>query len=407
MAAPPADLITALRAGTVARHLFFKMPHTSGDVLAWDGIGEFVLGGDTYLGIHDAAEISGVSQSSDLQSNAVTVTLNGVPRSALQSAGSVRGAAATITAAWITEAGAVLASKIVFAGLADNMRSKINGDTVSISLRIRAKLADWAKAPASFYTPRDQSRLYAGDTGFDFVKDIQSGTTAGWSLTEEVTTARAILLIAGIVKNDLTGAVIGSNLYGPNAKGSPLVAALTGATTAYLEETSGAAVTLSGSYVKVGGSDCYLDTSNDVRTAGGKLIIANSTTNERLRQQGAITTIGASTGNYVAVVSVGALGNLASKNGTAYSGRDSTNIVYDNNGSGFAEEIAGTFYIGSTPLVEETTGTAVLKSGGGRMQVGGADCVVSASSAIRSPGGRFIIPSGGSSAAGDFLRIWT
>jgi hypothetical protein len=411
MAAPDSTLLTALRAGTVARHLFFKMPHSAGDVYAWDGLGSFELSGEVYFGIGNAASIQGVSTSADLQNSTIDVTIDGVPRTAMLTGSTVRGSAVTLTAAWINEAGSVVASRVLFSGLASNIRSKVDGDTLSLTVRVRGKMADWAKSPASFYNERDQERLYAGDTGFQFVKTIENGTTSGWGETEEATTSRVFFANLQVAIDDLLGDVIGNAIYGPGSTypgGVFSFGLVSGSTVPWTEETSGAGATAGPfQYVKVGGNDVYLDVAGDARTAGGKKLFANGVSGEYLRKQGTIASVGSATADYIGTSSVLGLTRLL-KNGTAYSGRDSRNLVYNNKGRGYPYWNGTNFidYVAGTVYLEDVTGSAVTLSGG-RMQVGGADCTISSTGAVRSPGGRFIVPTGFTGADGYFLRVWT
>lgn len=185
MPAPPAELVAATRAGTAARHMFFKLEHVDGDVLAWDGIGEYVFDGDVYLGVAGLAQIQGVSNSHDLQNHRVECTLNAVPLPALAHVNpSIRDAPAQLAAVWIDgDTGEIVASRIMFAGLGDVLRSRVDGETLTITASIRALAADWSTVPRAYYNDVDQQRRFPGDTGCQFTTTLENAVIAGWQAT--------------------------------------------------------------------------------------------------------------------------------------------------------------------------------------------------------------------------------
>ena len=420
MAAPDSTLLAALRAGTVTRHLFFKMPHTSGDVYAWDGIGDYIIGGDTYVGIYNAATIEGISVSADLQTNIVVVTLNGVSLAALnQSGSSVRGNAATITAAWINEANTIVASRVLFAGLADNMKVMFEDGEITLKLQLRGKLADWSKAPTAFYTPRDQTRLFpsSGDTGFQFVRELETGTTAGWNLTEELTTSQVDFKDAtgtfssirvGRYVDSVTNELIGNNLYGQNttSAGTPGKPGYwTGASTrdVYKENVTTADTGYIGFTISVGGINVYVDVAGIVKSAGGNSIISSGGASAYLRKITPITVIGIATADKPQTVSLFS-NTLFTKNAASITGIDYTALIIDNIEGVHSGMTSSTI---ATNYEEAVTGTAVTVASG-FLRVGGSDCTISSNGAVRSPAGNFIrMKASVGGTAANYLRVWT
>lgn len=220
MPAAPSALITALRVGTCVRHMFFKMTHDDGDVLAWDGVGDFDFNGDTYLGVAGLAEIGGVSNSSDIQNHAVTVRLNGVPLSVFRGVSpSIRNQTAELYAVWIsTETGLAIASKLVFAGFGDFLTTRLTEETISLTATIRAPHSDWSVVPRAYYTSADQSRLHPGDTGCDYTSALENAVIAGWQSTPASATEllywRANFSLFRFVANS-AGELYGHPTYGP------------------------------------------------------------------------------------------------------------------------------------------------------------------------------------------------
>lgn len=415
MPAPNATLLTALRAGTVSRHIFFEMDHSEGTIRAWDGIGKFVFDSETYLGVY-GGNIAGVSDSKDIQNHEVVVGLSGVPLSALYDTDpDIRNQPATITAAWISEDGTVVASKVLFEGYGDNLRTQITGDTFAISAKLRGKLADWSSVPGAFYTLNDQDRLFSGDTGFQFVKELENATVAGWSKDVEATAA-------GIYnsnpttyrrpKEDIGDELIGHDAFGMTAKGngiSNLIGDNTSGTEYFVEETSGALVTLSGTSWQVGGVNLYLDINDDVRTAGGKLVklAAGGGATDKLRKITTIASDGTAGADYIASVSYAAI-SLLSVNGAAINtgDNDRSMMVFDNKDGASVQRVSGTArnVALAENYVEDVTWAAVTFDGSNHMQVGGSDCLVSSTGVILSPSNRRIVLQ---SDTDQFLRIWT
>lgn len=184
MGAPPTALINALRGGTVFRHLFFRMTHPQGTVLAWDGIGEIEFAGETYVGVGSFGEIGGVSNSGDIQNHLLEITLNAVPYDVLRTTDpNIAGEAAKLSAVWLSEAGEAVASRTLFLGKGSFMRLKTEEETATLRVFLRGPAVDWTTVPRSYYTPADQQRLFAADTGFSQVAGLENAVIAGWQST--------------------------------------------------------------------------------------------------------------------------------------------------------------------------------------------------------------------------------
>lgn len=185
MAAPSSTLVDAIRQGTAARHILFRMEHPDGAILAWDGIGPLEYGGETYTGVGNFLEINGASQSWEVQNYHVEVALNGVPVSAFYGTTTkIRGQPASLRAVWLlAESRTILATKILFSGFGNFVTSRVNADTLTIKAALRSKIADWGVVPGWYYTPVDQNRLYEDDTGCSQVQKLENAVIAGWQGT--------------------------------------------------------------------------------------------------------------------------------------------------------------------------------------------------------------------------------
>lgn len=427
MAAPNATLVEKIRAGLVARHVFVRLDHSQGELFLWDGIGEFVFGGNTYRGVGGLGQIGGVSDSLDVQNHEVLCTLNGVSLPALlETDTSIENRAAQIAVLWIEENGTVIASETVFVGTGDVLRLKMDTENKQLTAKLKAPLAEWRAPPLAFYTDAEQQRRYPGDTGFSTVKGLEGATVAGWSVNEEASGGIPVRSEFYRTYDNVQGYPIGDHTNGQciivtSISGTLWVTSsdATGSTPTafrYVEQTTGA-VTDSGTAapfaVRVGGVNCYMDISGDVRTPGGLLVLQSGSTARRLRRQSLITSAGTATGTTISSVATPAAGSRAAatrliKTGSGYTSVTNLNqspLVYNNrngeqvtvNGSSVPVSPASVAYI------EETTGAACTVVSG-LLKVGGSNCVVSSTGVILSPGGRKIVKTGGT--ATDFLRVW-
>lgn len=422
MAAPNSTLLAALRSlDPPARHLFFFMEHSEGDVAAWDGLGDRVISGVTYKGIGNAASISGVSRSKDLQTETVTVSLNGVPLSALQVTDpNIRDKPAHITARWFAEDGTEIASRVVFKGFGNYLTSNFGADSVTLVAHLRGQMADWQRAPQSFYTSAEQNRLFAGDTGFDRVKTLQNTVVSGWGKYKESTGGVAKFvgsvgtrpydsLQLRAIGNDVGGAALQTtslSLLTSLGTSTPALEAQVSGTDLARNNTSGT--------LQILGVDCYVDIDGDIRSSIGQIIIpSGGSVANRLRVVTPIASIGTATATNLidSGGNIGLLGaNLTSQ--TANSADWKAKSVFCNSGGSLFNN-AGTvtsIYSGdagaaSHAVIEEISGAAVTVVSG-VVKCGGNNVFISDTGVVLTSAGRRIYPSGGV-VSRDFARVWT
>lgn len=441
---PGAVVLAACRDGTAQRHMLMHVAHPSGTVRVWDGIGDFSFGGNTYLGVGGLGMVQGLSDSADIQQHEITCTLNNVPLSAMRTDdGDVRGVEANVYAVLVKEDGTTLASREVFTGYGDVLKSKMHGDVASFTLTLRGLLADWSAAPRAYYSPSDQKRIHAGDEGFAYINQLQDSTVSGWSNAPEVSgglvnmrrSANFSLLTQCFVLYDsLTGELYGNELYGLSMfvpfSGTPYLQRHAASATYYKEDVTAALTQLglfSGNWVlQVGSANCVINVSNEVQTAGGNVVQGDDSASEDMRRPGAIAGLGTATADTVAFPDVGFTGvsrigwNSASSGSKSWTSADWSGAVFNAADGAFIQGDSATSYQAWSRLqepstgyynyyyVEDVTGTAAIvsSSGEGNLQVGGANCTISTTGVVLSPDGRKIIRSGADPAT-NYLRVWT
>lgn len=426
MPAPPLPLIALLRSGHFTRRTFFKLTHSGGTVRVCDGIGNYELDGEEYLSVGGLAALDGISDSGDIQNHSVIAKLNGVALASLATVDpNIRGETATIKFAWIDEAGNAVYSRTMAVLKGSHLQTKFDAREHSVAAHLRGPTAQWQTPPRAYYTDKDQQRRFAGDTGFSFVKYLENANASGWSVDEETTggvptwygTSTSSANIIGL-RDSLTLEPIGDNQYGVGhartGAGGQLRQLDGGG--AFAEDTTAApAIVNAGTPqpLKVGGTDCYVDISGDVRSPGGAIITpgGTSSTTNRLRKQGTISADGSATAETLTEVNVGSTTRhiyKTSNPGVSVGGfaDDQTGRVYCNRNGRDVFAVVGVVQslADSTPYVEAVTGTACV-IGSGKMQVSGSDCKVSTTGVILSNAGRRIVKQGGD--AEEFLRVWT
>lgn len=436
MPAPDSTLLAALRAGTAARHIFFRLEHSQGDVLAWDGIGQFDYDGETYLGVAGYATVSGISDSADIQNHAIEVRLNGVPRSGMVDIDpTISDDPAQIFAVWIDESGAVVADKLLFDGSGNVMKIATSDNDFTIIARLKGKMADWAFVARSYYTSTDQQRIFAGDTGCSQTEFLENASISGWQPGETesalfwywdngATKYSTYPYPPDFVADAEDNVPVGNHTYGLSTRvdGGKLWATALTHKYADIVTTTEVDVGSLGAALTIGGNTCFVDSSGDVRSPAGNLIAsANSLTSTyRLRRPGVIASIGTATAtefDYGFGMGTSGLVTAFKKVGGTTSGNNMSGLVFENGGSAgipVATLGSGTsFTITNSQTgeqyVNETSGGFLRYNGPAdrlRDTVTGADCVLSDTGVVLgSTGGRFHRVGG--IVGVDFLRVWT
>lgn len=417
MAAPDATLATKIARGEVARHLLFRLDHSQGELFLWDGIGEIAVSGNTYRGVGGFGQISGVSDSTDIQNHEVLCSLNGVSLPGLVLTDTdIEGRAASITAIWLDEAGTVQGSLLLFSGTGDVLRVKPDTESRALTAKLKAPLVEWRAPPLAYWTDADQQRRYPGDMGLTFIKTLEGSTVAGWSIGAETTGGFPNFVTFERLLDSVTQTIIGDHTNGPTVRvfnpgsGPLIVHSVEAQTNRYTEETTTSQVfapnPLPGP-MQAGGANCYIDVAGDVRTPGGNRVIRTGLgVTRRLRRQTAITANGAATAVTISAFTVGSAVRLR-RTDVPFSSLSQANqqgLIYADRLGVPAFSLSATQpQISGVNVVEEVTGAAVTVSGG-LLRVGATNCVMSVNGVVLTPSGRRVIKTG---EPASFLRCWT
>lgn len=181
--------------------LLFDAPNA---LYFWNGIGDLVLGSQTYTGVGNLLQISELRESSDIASYGATLTLSGIPTNEINLALAepyqgrravvkfgvrprsaypqydIRGQAPTLIADFRNDIYYTRASyetyfaSTVFQGEMDEMNISFGPDTCTISLQVESRLVDLNRPRIRRYTDADHQARYPGDLAFEFVTRLQN-----------------------------------------------------------------------------------------------------------------------------------------------------------------------------------------------------------------------------------------
>ena len=164
----------AKRIVTVA--IFAEIEFISGTTRVWSGVGDKVLGGDTFTGVGDLGSISTVEETDDVKASNIELTLSGIPSTILSAAigDSRQGLTATIWLAFLDSSLAIIADEVIlFRGRTDIPTIVEGGETSSMSMRVENHLLDLKRASNHRYTQEEQHETYPADDFFEFIPSLQ------------------------------------------------------------------------------------------------------------------------------------------------------------------------------------------------------------------------------------------
>jgi hypothetical protein len=167
----------AKRIVTVA--IFAEIEFISGTTRVWSGVGDKVLGGETFTGVGDLGSISSVEETDDVKASSVELTLSGIPSTILAAAigDSRQGKTATIWLAFLDSSLAIIADEVIlFRGRTDVPTIMEGGETSIMSMRVENHLLDLKRASNHRYTQEEQQETYPSDVFFEFVPSLQNKT---------------------------------------------------------------------------------------------------------------------------------------------------------------------------------------------------------------------------------------
>ncbi len=173
-----AGMITELTAPGNRPFTLVKFEFDSADLNLWDGVGDLVFDGDTYLGAGNLLDISEIAETEDIIANSVRFTLSAIPSDIISTAltENYQGRPVSMWMGMFDASKAIVADpELIFSGSMDVMDIFEAGDASSASIIAESQLRALTRASSRVWTSADQKAILGLETdkGFDEIPLIQ------------------------------------------------------------------------------------------------------------------------------------------------------------------------------------------------------------------------------------------
>lgn len=174
-----ADQLAALRADSFTAISMVRLDFESGVLRVHSGVGTITWDGESYLGVGALGQIEAIEETTDAVAQDITLTLSGIPSEYISLAlgEHYQGRDARIYLAALDSQHRLILDEegdgpyLVFRGRMDTMPIH-DGDTGTVQVICRNRLADWDRPRERRYTHEDQQIDYPGDLGLQFVAQM-------------------------------------------------------------------------------------------------------------------------------------------------------------------------------------------------------------------------------------------
>lgn len=179
-------MLAAIAQGTIYPILFGFLDFADGAVYACTHNRTVAWNGHNWSGLGEFVQASTIQETSAIQANSFTLTLNGAPASLMTIILGTRsrGRNCTLWQGFFNSSGTLLADPIViFSGRMEPPTVNNTGASATVAVMVESRLADLQRAREIRYTDAQQKSMFPTDTGLAFVaalqnKDIIWGATA-------------------------------------------------------------------------------------------------------------------------------------------------------------------------------------------------------------------------------------
>ena len=175
--------LNAISSDVVNVAAFVLLDYFEGPLRLWSGVGTISYDGHDWIGVGSLGSIETQSQTRDLNSSGLRLSLSGVDgtliSSALSAKGKGRGRPFKIWLACmdddftsiITESGTD-AIYLLMAGFIDSTTIDDTGDSSAIILTVENELVRLFRASQTRYTDKDHQRVFPGDVFFEYTAKL-------------------------------------------------------------------------------------------------------------------------------------------------------------------------------------------------------------------------------------------
>lgn len=169
---------TASEASVIVPVWFVKLAFDDGEVNLSTYDGPLAWGGDSYVGAGAIGSISAADENSELARSTLEMTLRGLPADvvAIVLGEHYQGRAATLYLGYLNQSTRQLVDDpvVIYRGRMNTARVK-KGEgtppTMTVTLTVESRFADWDRPRIRRYNKADQQALYSGDTGLDYAEE--------------------------------------------------------------------------------------------------------------------------------------------------------------------------------------------------------------------------------------------
>ncbi len=168
-------MLTSLVSNAIIPAFLAQITFRSTTEYVWSGNGDIVYNGNTYRGVGSLGKVSMMTEGTDVHAYGLQISLSGIDASLLsESMTDVQiGAPATVWFVLLDASGNILGSPYaLFTGVVDKPTVTPGIDTITISLALETRLANLQRGSVRRYTAADQQVYYPGDTGFNWVEQL-------------------------------------------------------------------------------------------------------------------------------------------------------------------------------------------------------------------------------------------
>ncbi len=175
-----AGMITEVTAPNNRPFVLVKFAFDSADLNLWNGVGDLVFDGDTYIGAGNLLDISEIVETEDIIANSVRFTLSAIPADIISTAllENYQGRPVSMWMGMFDASKAIVADPVlIFAGSMDVMELLEGGTTSTATIIAESQLRALTRASSRKWTDEDQKVNFPTDDGFREIPLIQETST--------------------------------------------------------------------------------------------------------------------------------------------------------------------------------------------------------------------------------------
>lgn len=147
----------------------------SGTIRVWSGLGDLTVDSNTYTGAGDLLSVSEITDTNEISSAGVSISLSGMNQDILDIAltENFQNRVVNIRLGFLTGKNESVGSMQVYSGRITNFTISDGPRNNIITIELENRLVDFERPTNLRYTKESQQNLFNGDKGLDFVVSLQ------------------------------------------------------------------------------------------------------------------------------------------------------------------------------------------------------------------------------------------